>query len=310
MNINLKKIVKIVGNIITLLAIYFVFKKLLGSNVDYSTLFTSKNFLPILIITLLQTLIVYTNCFPWKTIVSTLAHKKISFNEAVTVYTKSNILKYLPGNVFQYVGRNELATKKKISHVAVATSTLIDILLNILGAIIVSAIFLSNYLIKFVAQNKTVIFLVGSLFVISMLILFLLFKTKLYSYAQKKGITFSKQLFSTFLFCLLYYVVILFFSSLLYILTLKYILGVSLTTSLFAKLLSAYTLSWLVGLITPGAPAGIGIKEAVMLSVTENLLGVNVITLSMITFRVLCTIADFLAFLLALLLDKTKFNTK
>ena len=57
-----------------------------------------------------------------------LSQKKIPFATAVPIYTQSNILKYIPGNVFQYVGRNKLAFDMNISHVDVACATILDIL--------------------------------------------------------------------------------------------------------------------------------------------------------------------------------------
>lgn len=307
MSEKIKKTVKILGNLITLLAIYFVFKKLFSNDVDYHLLFQKKNILPAFIIVLVQAIIVVTNCLPWKKLVALFTNKSISLQETIPVYVKSNLLKYLPGNVFQYVGRNELAVKKKLPHLEVAGATIIDVLMNVVSAFLISIVVLYRFIWTYIQQNIQLLqlFLIVLLIIVGIIsILLFVTRHKLKSWLYPYAYIFQWKNIATIAFCLFYYIAVMLISSLMYMLCLTLILDVPLSTGLFLQLFSAYTLAWLVGFITPGAPAGIGIKEAVMVAVTGGLVNVQIISLSMVTFRIFSTLSDILAFVVVALLKR------
>ncbi|HAP79642.1 MAG TPA: hypothetical protein DCQ78_05740, partial [Ruminococcus sp.] len=122
----MKKIVKIIGNIIMLSALVFIVKKFIDMDIDFSELKSPSVISALIISFVVQTVIVVMGCFPWLMFTRSLSGKKIPFSKAMPVYTKSNIYKYLPGNVFQYVGRNQLAFDMNISHIDVACATVFD----------------------------------------------------------------------------------------------------------------------------------------------------------------------------------------
>lgn len=297
---NLKKILKIIGNIVTVIAVLFIIKKLVDSDIDYSSLFQKKNILPVTTIIIVQAIIVVTNTYPWKKLVQLLSRKTITFQESIPVYVKSNLLKYVPGNVFQYVGRNELAVNKQIPHLQVATATIIDIGMTVFSSFVISLVFLSDYMFSFVKKNPHLfnwIFLTVILLIAIIFILGIVFRKKLSSKFENYRYLLHRKSLFVLLKCLIYYIIVMMISSFMYMITVVYILNVNVGTELWLQLFSAYTLSWLVGFITPGAPAGIGIKEAVMVGVTGNLINVSTITLSMVILRILTTLSDILAFL-------------
>ena len=53
--------------------------------------------------------------------------QNVTFRDVLDVYGRSGIAKYLPGNVFHYVGRNVLARRFKWSQIAVAVSSALEI---------------------------------------------------------------------------------------------------------------------------------------------------------------------------------------
>lgn len=308
MKITKKNSIKYIGNIITILAIFFVFKQLLANGLNYQSIFKTKNILPIVIVVIVQAIIVVTNTYPWKNIVEILSNKKMPYGDTISIYVKSNLMKYVPGNVFQYVGRNELALKQNISHVKVATATLLDVMMTVLSAFFISLFFLYDYIWRFIVHyvNGWVIILLAiSLFIICYLA-FLFFKEKILTFLSNNQSIYKKKNMFILIKCFLYYVIVMLISSLMYMLVFTFILDQHISTTLFLKLFSAYTLSWLVGFITPGAPAGIGIKEAVMVGVTGGLVDQSMIALSMIILRILATLSDVLAFLVVGILSKKR----
>ncbi|MHC5215455.1 lysylphosphatidylglycerol synthase domain-containing protein [Enterococcus sp. LJL128] len=308
MNTKVKKILNILGNIITLVAVFFVFRKLFTSSLDYTILFKQQNIFTITGITLILTIIIITNCYPWKKLVEIFSAKKMPWRDTIMVYTKSNLLKYLPGNVFQYVGRNELATKREIPHLKVATATVFDIFINVLAAVVLSSIYFFQHGFSFHFNSQTILFIcIGFIaLILGAAVVVYAFREKAHAFLKTIKQFITLQTLKGFVSALIYYIFTMMIQSLLFTALLVYVLDVSLNPQLFLQLFSAYTFSWLVGFITPGAPAGIGIREAVMAGATGGLINEGVITFAMVIFRVLTTVADGLAFLLVLIFNMLK----
>jgi len=65
-------------------------------------------------------------------------------------------------------------------------------------------------------------------------------------------------------------------------------------------LTAIFAWSWIAGYITPGAPAGLGVREAVLVSALTPLYGASVAVGLTVSLRVVTTMGDGLVFLIAL----------
>lgn len=70
----------------------------------------------------------------------------------------------------------------------------------------------------------------------------------------------------------------------------------------FALLTAAFTIAWAVGFVTPGAPAGIGVREALLLLILGPTLGTETASLLILALRVATTLGDVLCFALGMAL--------
>ena len=104
----MKKVVKIAGNLLMVAALIFLVKKIIGMDFDPAQLKQSPVLAALLLNTVVQTGLILVTCYPWLLFTKALSGEKIPYAAAMPVYTKSNLYKYVPGNVFQYVGRNHL----------------------------------------------------------------------------------------------------------------------------------------------------------------------------------------------------------
>lgn len=68
----------------------------------------------------------------------------------------------------------------------------------------------------------------------------------------------------------------------------------------FALLTTAFALAWVVGFVTPGAPAGLGVREAVLLLLLAHGMGAANASLLIIALRIATTLGDMLCFILGL----------
>jgi uncharacterized membrane protein YbhN (UPF0104 family) len=67
---------------------------------------------------------------------------------------------------------------------------------------------------------------------------------------------------------------------------------------------SLFSVAWIVGMLTPGVPAGLGVREAILVEGLTPLLGASQAVSSALLFRLLTTLADVAAFGVGLLLLK------
>lgn len=65
-----------------------------------------------------------------------------------------------------------------------------------------------------------------------------------------------------------------------------------------ALLTAAFSIAWVVGFVTPGAPAGIGIREALLVAMLGPSLGTADATLLVLALRVATTLSDVFGFLI------------
>ena len=118
-----------------------------------SNLGQSPNVGAALIVSLIvQALLILAACFPWLVFTQSLSGVKIPYRRAMPVYTRSNLYKYLPGNVFQYVGRNQLAADVQISHVDVACATVLDVLFCVFWTCVISVLLLGGRILGLLQQ--------------------------------------------------------------------------------------------------------------------------------------------------------------
>ena len=113
----MKKVIKIIGNLLMVAAVVFIVKKFMDMDVNISQFGSAAVIAALVISFAVQTAILVMGTYPWLVFVKALSGRSIPFSAAMPVYTQSNLYKYVPGNVFQYVGRNKLAADMDISHV-------------------------------------------------------------------------------------------------------------------------------------------------------------------------------------------------
>lgn len=300
-----KKDLKILGNIISIAAIIGVLYKICRLNVDYSALYNKKNLIILIVLAFLYSLNLLVNPIIWRQIIYSLTEKKVNLNVVEYIYCRSNLLKYLPGNVFQYIGRNAIAIKEDLSHVDVALSTCIDIICNLLGvfgfAIICYSHGLLLWLQEWGKEECLKIIFVGIVGVLLISIILLIGKYIFPLWFDclvnrlKRILTFQNLLI--YLGCIIAYFAMAGYTSEIYILVMQILLKVEIYRELWLLLSGVYLFSWIVGFITPGAPGGIGVREFVVMLFLNNSPLLNNALLGMVIYRLVTIIGDVLAFL-------------
>ncbi len=301
-----KKYYKVIGTIVTVIALVFVVKKIVTMDVDWSMFASGRIIALIGGCVLVQTAVILFMSMPWVRFVRILSGTNIPMKDALPVYTKSNLMKYVPGNIFQYVGRNQLAADLKISHVDVACATVLDIVCSMVTPLLLIVVLMGKNMLELIRTYSTNFLLVLGAGIAVLVLLFLLlrwkFREPLQRYFEKYRKLLNRKILIRVLGVFLLYVAQYIISTAMYAVPAVFLFDVP--AEKLGLFLGTYLFSWIIGFITPGAPGGIGIREAVMMLMCGSFLDTNTIMLYAVTMRLISTFGDIAAFLVGLLLDR------
>lgn len=218
--------------------------------------------------------------------------------KAIRVYLKTNIAKYLPGNIWHYYGRIEAICQVGNSVDAASCSVLLEPLLMAAAALILVSIgAASGWMSGYNLQNLPVVCLGAVLLAIHPRILNPLIgglsrlKGKIdatnKTYIQKYPLA---PLLGEFGFVILRNTGFLFVCQALTI----------INPDRIPQLLTVFSFAWLLGLIVPGAPGGIGVFETVAIaSLDRSFFPPALILAAVALYRTVSIIAETIAAILA-----------
>ena len=297
-----KRLLKLAGNIITVIVFVFIIRKLMSFDIDYRVYFSLEKLPWILLFVVIGLLSLFLNQLSWKIMLEHISQKKLPFTKSFRIYIKSNLGKYLPGNVMQYAARNVLGREFGISQTSIAMSSVLEVISVIVTTLILSIILGSKYIFKvlstFVDNYSTELLVILFLFLImlGLLILYLIYKKFPKFFSELKGMMTIKGIVTLFK-----SIFIISLSFLLNIIILVYVVGFStkITVSLLINISIGFIMSWFVGFISIGSPGGIGVREAVLSMFMAPIIGESAILSASLFQRFLMILTDVLAYLLS-----------
>ena len=211
--------------------------------------------------------------------------------KAIYIYLITNIAKYLPGNVWHFVGRVK-AVQDLGDKLSTATVTVIlEPLMMAIAALLITVISASFGILSldfspFILLLKLAI-ISGFLIGINPAII----NPILNKLAQKKGSKQATQLTKYPLLPLGGELVFLFLRGSAFLVLLNAFLTLKL--SLIPQILTAFSFAWLLGLIVPGAPGGLGIFEATAIATLDpSIFPREIVLIVVALFRISSILAE------------------
>ncbi|MBE9166033.1 flippase-like domain-containing protein [Pleurocapsales cyanobacterium LEGE 06147] len=235
---------------------------------------------------------------------------KIPFKQAYIIIGKSQIGKYLPGNIFHYAGRLILGRQYGIPTEAIILSTGVETLIIAITGLAVavtgflfSNIFGDNILFVLSSINLTRIIVVLLITVPVVLILgiaaYFLLPIQGWLKSRLNYFNIGRILVSV----LLYTIIFIFFGlSIAFLINFFWAVKTPLHWYQFVW---SFAMAWVIGFVTPGAPGGIGIRETILVGLYSQELGEGLAIALSLTLRVVTSLGDLLAFALAYYLERT-----
>lgn len=249
--------------------------------------------------------IVFISAYAWKLTLQFLYGKRIYYRQVRGVYAKSNIAKYLPGNVMHFAGRNVLGGKFGFSQFDMALSTIIEVLTLLITAVGWSLVLAYSEFFRAVSASvQKVRNATGGFFPLAAAGVALLLAAAVFAvlfYARRKGLLrqlrklFTLSFLKVFLELIGIYSVTMLLPGLTLVMIFAKVMGVAVSAHGAVIIVTGYLLSWAVGYIVP-VSGGLGVREFVEYLILGTVCPEGATVVAVILLRVASILGDVLAF--------------
>jgi glycosyltransferase 2 family protein len=202
---------------------------------------------------------------------------------AIKTYGISQLAKYVPGNIFHLAGRQAMGVAAGAPGWALAKSSVWELgLISFSGAVfglLALPLLIPELPVKIsVGMFATVIVMAASLF------------------WHFVGIPVTRAFG--------WYVIFLAISGLLFVGLIELLVESPITEGMhWLPLAGAYILAWLMGLVTPGAPAGLGVRELVLLFLLKGVVSEAELVLAVLLGRMVTAGGDVLIYIISMVMN-------
>ena len=276
-----KTVIRWIGFSLSVVAIIFVVHKLksYGDEIDFTQI--TYLTLPLLALSVAYCAANLSLALAWKDLLRHLG-AVIGSSSAIRIYGVSQLAKYVPGNVFHFVGRQALGLDAGLPAWPLAKSVVWEIgVLGISGSLFVALV------LEYVYAGVPA-FLATGLFLAAISITIWMSNHWIDRWvARAVG------------WCIIF----LALSGIIFLATVLLIVpSVSIQGSVLMTVCGAYVIAWLIGLITPGAPAGVGIREFVLYALLSPFINEANLLTAILLGRIVTVVGDVLFYILALII--------
>lgn len=268
------------GFFLLVVSIFYLFKVVSKLELSFSDLFLLAKDKPLVLIscTLLYIATYILGSLIWSLwVVSLNGKSKIktrAYLVLTTVYFYTNLQKYIPGNFFQFVGRNLKANQFGYSHKSLLSASLLEVIVStgsgFVFVLLMAPLFWGEIQQIVIYFNMGTIIVVFTIFIIALVTVIAIFKARIFTH---NNIAFQFQKYSKeFYISIISFLITFALFGLINLLLFNNLFDIPFTLKSFAILAFGFSVSWLVGFVVPGSPGGIAIREAVFVLLLNGLI--------------------------------------
>jgi len=236
-------------------------------------------------------------------------NQSVSTIEFIRVYLKTNIAKYLPGNVWHYYGRVMAAKNANIPTNIATLSVLLEPLLMLAAALIIIVLFGGKLVVNNLNFNLIILQSLALIIVLGILHpRFLNPAIQLLDKWKNKKSNAENELVNSFIIKrypvkpLLGELVFLGLRASGFILTMLALN--SLTWQQIPLLVGAFSCAWVLGLVVPGAPGGLGVFETTAILLLQYHFPAALVISAIALYRLMSILAETIGASLAWLYER------
>lgn len=305
MRLSLKKVLRIIGTLLSGVAlIYFAVRIFAQLDAMGGLNLTPKSFLILGAPVILVPVQFFLAAIAWQRILQWLG-LQLPVHEALRITFLSQLVRYIPGNVGHHLGKVILAKRKGLPVKVVVLSIFVETGLTLVCALAISLAALPELFFTILVWAEDHRFGIGFIAVVFLACLMLValgWKHDFMSYLKPQLKDYYKRGWGCFcgaFFC--YTLNILFLGGLAWWIG---FLVVEIQDLSFILCVGVMALAWTAGFLTPGAPAGLGVREILAISFLGPVMGEADALFLVALHRVVLSLGDLLTFLLGVLLNR------
>ncbi len=296
----MKKVAKILGFAITSLAFFYLIRICLRLNFSIVHLSRSGSLWAAAVFIIIYGAFFALLAWGWFLILRFISApaRGVPFRDVLGIYFRVNILKYLPGNFMEFVGRNYLGYRYGISNGDIALGSVLETVFLILSSLLVAAVFSLSSLNKvwagWLVGHGLLKITVVAVCIFSAFVVSIIFVRRM-SPADRRHF-FSAQFIKIIGILLFINSAVIIWLGLLLAMILVFIIGVPVNLLQGIFLIGAMALSWTCGFITPGAPGGLGVREAALFMLLSTVIAPEPLMIALVLHRLIAIFGDGLVF--------------
>ena len=290
-----KKIIEILGWIISAAALYFVYQNVINIDLEAAKAKVSYSWIPYIIIFItIYVILMGFLATGWRYMLELLHGSELPKWRIIGIYTKTQIYKYIPSNLMHVIARIYFATQLGPSKSNVVQSYFLEIVFMVLIGILIVLIStltgsfsLSDELINEIRDfsgGKLKGFSLGILVFGALAIGFYLVKA-LRNYKSSLNRQNLMRLLKLAILLLAFF----YGMGLVEYFVFYSLLGMDIT---FLYVIALFTITWLGMFVIPGAPGGIVVREFIVITLLSPIYGPDDPTIGIIIFRVITVLGD------------------
>ena len=274
---DLRRVAHWIGHLLAILGILFVLIRIYqGADQRHLAELDSQVWMGLVILTLGYGLANFLLAHGWYCLLIQFG-AKVSKIWAYRTYGLSQIGKYVPGNVFHLASRHSFGMSFGVTSNTLLKSTFWELVLISLAAMTCTSLVLPLLLPK-LDHLVVVIVFIGACSLVGLT----------FRFAMGPGVAKAYA----------HYLVFLLTTSTIFVCLLWFIGGgQSLPLRTLIVITGAYLTAWVAGLVTPGAPAGIGVREFMLLLLLENAVDETDLLIAIFLGRLVTVSGDLLFYL-------------
>ena len=291
--INIKLLITLICFVFLGTSIYGNFESLSNQTI------TSEKILWLLLGIVFSFLSIIINAYAWKLLINNIGCDINNLN-IVKLFLATNIYKYLPGGIWHFVSRYN-TLRLKLSHEKSIESILLEPILMLVAGFVFIPFRSFNLSVYILCWSSTLLFLPSlRQFLIKKL---RVIKANIFKNNDnikdlnlvRNSQNISKRIFYPYkpLFVEIIFILFRFLGFLCCINAFS--IGKLISQG---ELISSFSLAWIIGLIVPAAPGGLGVFESVILFGLSSHLPEAPLLASLLCYRLVSTVSDILASLI------------
>ena len=248
-----------------------------------------------------------TGAMFYKKILEKMSGKLIK-NDCSIQYFRANLYKYLPGNVMHYIGRNEIASDGIVSFKQINVASAIEIVVSVVAISAVALLFAGRNVIQYIYQYGAVQWIICGIAVLGVAacITAAAFKRKIAAFL--KGII-TPEILRIAVQMVAINVAWNILGNAVFVCLLQ-VLGCEIPPSHYFPIIGICAGAWLVGFLTPGAPGGIGVREAMLNILLSGLIPTWAASLAGILIRAAQIVGELLIYVITVLVVRCFLGVK